>query len=60
MTKRTLIKEYTFEVEVLKARLAAQVAQHGVYLPPEEYDELQVRWRGAQGRRGGPSSHACS
>ncbi len=50
MTKRVLIKEYTFEVELLKARLQAQIAQNGVFLPPEEYDDLQVGVGGANNR----------
>ena len=73
MTKRTLIKEYTFEVgsrgvecqvvlksnhahlpshrrqvELLKSRLAAQIAQSGVYLPAEEFDELQAKLAGLE------------
>uniref|UniRef100_A0AAX7SDE9 Kinesin-like protein n=1 Tax=Astatotilapia calliptera TaxID=8154 RepID=A0AAX7SDE9_ASTCA len=38
LTKRTLIKEYTEEIERLKRDLAATRDKHGVYLSSENYD----------------------
>uniref|UniRef100_A0AAR2KIA7 Kinesin-like protein n=1 Tax=Pygocentrus nattereri TaxID=42514 RepID=A0AAR2KIA7_PYGNA len=38
LTKRTLIKEYTEEIERLKRDLAATRDKHGVYISPENYD----------------------
>eukprot|EP01091_Cochliopodium_minus_P018890 TRINITY_DN7772_c0_g2_i1.p2 TRINITY_DN7772_c0_g2~~TRINITY_DN7772_c0_g2_i1.p2 ORF type:complete len:226 (-),score=98.86 TRINITY_DN7772_c0_g2_i1:190-867(-) len=40
MTKRALIKEYVFEIERLKNCVSAARLKNGIFLPPEEYDEL--------------------
>ena len=38
--KKTLLKEYTAEIEKLKAELVATRHRNGVYLPQESYDEM--------------------
>ncbi|KAG9268420.1 kinesin-like protein KIF11 [Astyanax mexicanus] len=43
LTKRTLIKEYTEEIERLKRDLAATRDKHGVYLSPENYESMNSR-----------------
>ncbi|XP_058508009.1 kinesin-like protein KIF11 isoform X2 [Solea solea] len=40
LTKRTLIKEYTEEIERLKRDLAAARDKHGVYLSSEHYESM--------------------
>uniref|UniRef100_A0A669C335 Kinesin-like protein n=1 Tax=Oreochromis niloticus TaxID=8128 RepID=A0A669C335_ORENI len=40
LTKRTLIKEYTEEIERLKRDLAATRDKHGVYLSSENYESM--------------------
>ncbi|KAK7901255.1 hypothetical protein WMY93_018024 [Mugilogobius chulae] len=40
LTKRTLIKEYTEEIERLKRDLAATRDKHGVYLSAENYENM--------------------
>uniref|UniRef100_A0A3B4YM42 Kinesin-like protein n=1 Tax=Seriola lalandi dorsalis TaxID=1841481 RepID=A0A3B4YM42_SERLL len=40
LTKRTLIKEYTEEIERLKRDLAATRDKNGVYLSAENYDQI--------------------
>ena len=41
MTKKALIKEYVLEIERLKNCVAAARSKNGIYLPPEEYEEMQ-------------------
>ncbi|XP_040293401.1 kinesin-like protein KIF11 [Bufo bufo] len=41
LTKRALIKEYTEEIERLKRDLSAAREKNGVYLPSENYEQLQ-------------------
>ncbi|XP_030643052.1 kinesin-like protein KIF11 [Chanos chanos] len=43
LTKRTLIKEYTEEIERLKRDLAATRDKHGVYLSPENYESMNSK-----------------
>ncbi|XP_062863433.1 kinesin-like protein KIF11 [Trichomycterus rosablanca] len=43
LTKRTLIKEYTEEIERLKRDLAATREKHGVYLSSENYESMNSR-----------------
>uniref|UniRef100_A0A671MZM1 Kinesin-like protein n=1 Tax=Sinocyclocheilus anshuiensis TaxID=1608454 RepID=A0A671MZM1_9TELE len=40
LTKRTLIKEYTEEIERLKRDLAATRDKHGVYISVDNYDDV--------------------
>ncbi|GAA6088369.1 kinesin-like protein KIF11 [Tachysurus ichikawai] len=43
LTKRTLIKEYTEEIERLKRDLAATREKHGVYLSAENYESMNSK-----------------
>ncbi|XP_066538893.1 kinesin-like protein KIF11 [Hoplias malabaricus] len=43
LTKRTLIKEYTEEIERLKRDLAATRDKHGVYISPENYESMNSK-----------------
>ncbi|XP_047458561.1 kinesin-like protein KIF11 isoform X2 [Mugil cephalus] len=43
LTKRTLIKEYTEEIERLKRDLAATRDKNGVYLTAENYESMMVQ-----------------
>lgn len=43
LTKRTLIKEYTEEIERLKRDLAATRDKHGVYLSSENYESMNSK-----------------
>ncbi|XP_076834162.1 kinesin-like protein KIF11 [Brachyhypopomus gauderio] len=43
LTKRTLIKEYTEEIERLKRDLAATRDKHGVFLSPENYESINTK-----------------
>ncbi|XP_075902228.1 kinesin-like protein KIF11 isoform X2 [Nelusetta ayraudi] len=43
LTKRTLIKEYTEEIERLKKDLAATRDKNGVYLSAENYDNMMAQ-----------------
>ncbi|XP_017560407.1 kinesin-like protein KIF11 [Pygocentrus nattereri] len=43
LTKRTLIKEYTEEIERLKRDLAATRDKHGVYISPENYESMSSK-----------------
>ncbi|XP_034537702.1 kinesin-like protein KIF11 [Notolabrus celidotus] len=43
LTKRTLIKEYTEEIERLKRDLAATRDKNGVYLSTENYESMMTR-----------------
>lgn len=43
LTKRTLIKEYTEEIERLKRDLAATRDKHGVYLSAENYETMNSK-----------------
>ncbi|KAL2083650.1 hypothetical protein ACEWY4_021423 [Coilia grayii] len=43
LTKRTLIKEYTEEIERLKRDLAATRDKHGVYLSSENYETMNSK-----------------
>ncbi|KAF2275951.1 kinesin family protein-like protein [Westerdykella ornata] len=40
MSKKTLLREYTTEIEKLKSELQATRSRNGVYLTQESYDEL--------------------
>jgi len=42
MEKRALITSYTGEIEVLRAKLAAQISKDGHYIPEEEYEAMMV------------------
>ena len=43
MTKRALIKEYVIEIERLKNCVSAARLKNGIFLPPEEYEELNEK-----------------
>lgn len=42
IAKHVLLKEYTEEIQKLKRELDANRSKNGVYLPPEEYERLQL------------------
>jgi kinesin family protein 11 len=42
INKKTLLKEFTFEIEKLKSELIATRQRNGVYLTQENYDELHT------------------
>lgn len=42
INKKTLLKDYTFEIERLKSELMATRARNGVYLTNESYEEMTV------------------
>ncbi|XP_035389038.1 kinesin-like protein KIF11 [Electrophorus electricus] len=43
LTKRTLIKEYTEEIERLKRDLAATRDKHGIYITPENFESMNIK-----------------
>ena len=43
VTKRALLRQYTEQIERLKAELAASHSKNGVYLPPEDYERMKDR-----------------
>lgn len=42
VSKKTLLKEFTAEIEKLKSELIATRQRNGVYLTQENYDEIQI------------------
>jgi kinesin family protein 11 len=42
INKKTLLKEFTFEIEKLKSELIATRQRNGVYLTQENYEEIQT------------------
>ena len=42
MLKRTLLREYTFEIQKLKSELIATRHRNGVYMPAEAYEEMTM------------------
>ena len=42
LTKKTLIKDYTAEIERLKQRVLAAREKNGVYVPPEEHERMEA------------------
>lgn len=46
MTKRALLREYSIEIERLKAELQATREKNGVYMPAEQYEAMQMLTKG--------------
>lgn len=42
MMKKTLLREYTFEIQKLKSELIATRHRNGVYMPAEAYEEMTM------------------
>lgn len=42
MSKKTLLAEYTFEIQKLKSELIATRHRNGVYMPAEAYEDMQM------------------
>ena len=42
MLKRTLLREYTFEIQKLKSELIATRHRNGVYMPAEAYEDMTM------------------
>jgi kinesin family protein 11 len=42
MLKRTLLREYTYEIQKLKSELIATRHRNGVYMPAEAYEEMTM------------------
>ena len=50
MTKRVLLREYSLNIERLKAELEATREKNGVYLPLERYQEMEMNLAGRSGQ----------